>query len=121
MQKWALVTLIAYAILVAASDLNPLSSDTDSNGMSDSWELHCGFDPILFVKTEDYEACMCQGANLDRVEPVNFADFVIFAQDWQNSCGTVERCGERDINQSGTVDFDDLAILSGHWLSSCSQ
>jgi len=29
-----------------ATDLNPLSTDTDGDGMSDSWELYWGFDPI---------------------------------------------------------------------------
>lgn len=28
------------------TDLNPLSSDTDSDGMSDGWELYWGFDPL---------------------------------------------------------------------------
>ena len=29
-----------------ASDLNPLNTDTDSDGMSDSWELYWNFDPL---------------------------------------------------------------------------
>ncbi len=36
-----------------ASDLNPLSSDTDTDGMSDGWEMYWGFDPLNDDGTKD--------------------------------------------------------------------
>lgn len=53
--------------------------------------------------------------NLDGLNPVDFIDFSIFASDWEltepNLLG--------DLNNNGTVDVNDLAILAIYWLSDC--
>ncbi len=49
---------------------------------------------------------------------VDMIDFAWFAQQWrQNNCGPVNYfCDGMDLNQSGSVDFYDLALFADHWL-----
>jgi len=48
---------------------------------------------------------------------VDFRDFSFFAQHWQNiNCNEIDYCGGTDIDQSGSVEFGDLAIFVENWL-----
>jgi hypothetical protein len=47
----------------------------------------------------------------------DFVDFGLFASHWlQSGCGPVDWCDGADLNKSGNVDLDDLAILVEEWL-----
>jgi len=74
---------------------NPQQEDRNSDGLGD--------------------ACECDAANLDGLEPINFCDFSIFAPDWQEN----DPCLLDDINGDEVVDINDLEILAYHWLSTC--
>jgi len=53
--------------------------------------------------------------NGDRI--VNFYDFTILAYYWMdNQCLQPDWCQGSDLDNSGKVDFNDLAIFSKHWL-----
>jgi len=63
------------------------------------------------------DVCECIAANLDGFGFIDFADYSIFASDWQqNDTGL-----RGDINSNGLVDFNDLEILAYHWLSDCFE
>ncbi len=49
---------------------------------------------------------------------VNMIDFAWFAQRWrQNNCTPANSfCSGMDLNQSGSVNFFDLAVFADHWL-----
>ena len=49
---------------------------------------------------------------------VNFVDFAYFAERWQTTgCNSSNNfCGGADLNFSGTVDMQDLAIFVANWL-----
>ncbi|MHC4705294.1 MAG: hypothetical protein ACYTFQ_32515, partial [Planctomycetota bacterium] len=51
---------------------------------------------------------------------VTVEDFVFFAERWLNEdCGAAnDYCQGTDLNFSGTVDADDLAIFLDIWLAS---
>jgi hypothetical protein len=50
-------------------------------------------------------------------EDVDLADFSSLAQMWMNACDeTNDWCGQCDIDQSGTVQLDDLAYFMSHWM-----
>lgn len=51
--------------------------------------------------------------DLDSNDIINFADFAIFAENWQKSGNGLDG----DFDNSGFVDNNDLAILSFFWLS----
>lgn len=47
----------------------------------------------------------------------DFIDFAIFAQHWRwTDCNEPEWCCGADIDESNTVDYNDLGILTRHWL-----
>jgi hypothetical protein len=54
---------------------------------------------------------------------VDMIDFAWFAQQWrQNNCGPVNYfCDGMDLDQSGSVDFYDLALFADHWLEGIPQ
>lgn len=58
---------------------------------------------------------ICDAANLDAVDPVNFHDFVILADQWLQTSPTLSA----DINVDQSVDMLDLAIIAEYWLSNC--
>jgi hypothetical protein len=50
---------------------------------------------------------------------VNLTDFVSIGAHWLNTCGTSgghKYCDQTDLNQDGTVDYYDLAIMAHNWL-----
>jgi len=57
----------------------------------------------------------CDAANLDAVDPVNFHDFVILADQWLQTFPTLSA----DINVDQSVNMLDLAIIAEYWLSNC--
>ncbi len=63
------------------------------------------------------DVCECQTANLDGAGNINFLDFSIVASDWWKTGTTLAG----DINGDDVVDFNDLEILTYHWLSNCSE
>lgn len=50
---------------------------------------------------------------------VDFQDFARFAVNWRHrDCGAINaNCDGADLDQSGTVEFRDLAILAENWLA----
>jgi len=58
----------------------------------------------------------CDAANLDGIDPVNFKDFVILADDWRLT-GT-GLAGDIDAND--VVNFGDLDWMFDYWLSDCN-
>jgi len=51
--------------------------------------------------------------NLNADQSVNFEDFAIFGTNWQQSGSGLDG----DFDNSGTVDFNDMAILAYYWLA----
>jgi len=49
---------------------------------------------------------------------VNFTDFAWFAAQWRSrACGQANgHCSGVDLDQSGEVDWRDLALFSANWL-----
>ena len=63
-----------------------------------------------------YEPTGCDKANLDAVDPVDFLDYSMLADDY-------EQIGPYlfgDINRDEIVDLKDLVLLANYWLSMCS-
>jgi hypothetical protein len=58
-----------------------------------------------------------RAANLDKELNVNFPDFQILASDWMDTGPALAG----DIDGSGVVDYNDLAILGEFWLCGCSE
>jgi hypothetical protein len=54
---------------------------------------------------------------------VDMIDFAWFAQKWKlNNCGQANNfCNGIDLDQSGSVDFYDLALFADHWLEGVPQ
>jgi hypothetical protein len=51
------------------------------------------------------------------LDGVDFIDYSFFASHWKDSnCGASNDCEGTDLDQLGTVDFNDLAIFVGNWL-----
>ncbi|MFC1677883.1 right-handed parallel beta-helix repeat-containing protein [Planctomycetota bacterium] len=49
---------------------------------------------------------------------VDFIDFAFFADYWMDdNCGSSNNCEGADLNQFGTVDFNDLFIFTRNWLT----
>ncbi len=75
---------------------NPDQTDSDGDGIGDE--------------------CECDTANIDGVDPVDFIDFVILANDWLLSGPGLSG----DINRNQTVDYFDLENITEHWLETCA-
>jgi hypothetical protein len=50
-------------------------------------------------------------ADLNQDDTVNFKDFAILANYWQQSTS-----GPEDLDDSGFIDYNDVSILAGQWL-----
>ena len=57
-------------------------------------------------------------ADLRCPDGVTFIDFAVFAQQWMRTpCIAVnDNCDWADLNESGAVDYEDLAVLAADWL-----
>jgi len=58
-------------------------------------------------------ACM---SDFNGDSQVDFLDYVELSTNWRKLCLPPGRCGGTDINESGWVDFADVAILAQEWL-----
>ncbi len=59
--------------------------------------------------------CGCAGVNLNGTSPVNFDDFAILASDWRQIGSGLAG----DVDDSESVDMEDLRIMALYWLSDC--
>jgi hypothetical protein len=56
--------------------------------------------------------------DLDLSNNVDLSDFATFAHQWQQTdCDEPNWCGRADMDKSRSVDWPDLDILGGNWLS----
>jgi len=76
---------------------NPSQRDSDDDGLGDICDPNC--------------------PNLDGLNPVNFIDFSMLAQNWQVTGPNLPG----DLNMDNIVDINDLAILSDYLLSDCYE
>ena len=58
----------------------------------------------------------CDGANLDGLGDVDFADFAILASQWQQTGPGLSADIAPVPDGDGAVDIQDLAVLAEHWL-----
>ncbi|MHC4621052.1 MAG: S8 family serine peptidase [Planctomycetota bacterium] len=61
---------------------------------------------------------VCNCADYECDEIVEFKDYAWFADDWKWS-GWGGGYNHSDLNCDGSVDFNDVEILTGQWLNSC--
>jgi len=78
-------------------DYNPSQADSDADGTGNACDLDC--------------------PNLDGLNPVNFMDFSILAENWLRTGPGL--AGDLDMNE--VVNANDLRILADYWLSSCYE
>ena len=57
----------------------------------------------------------CEGANINGLDPVNFVDFSMLAQQWRLMGPDLTA----DIYCDEFVDMQDLAVLAEYWLHAC--
>ncbi len=66
--------------------------------------------PVVDVGPYEY----AKPGNIDSVASVTLSDLCSFAEQWaREACGD---CGFADLDNDGSVDFRDLAIISNNWL-----
>lgn len=79
------------------NNFNPSQTDSDGDGAGNACDPNC--------------------PNLDGLNPVNFIDFSMLAQNWQVTGPNLPG----NLNMDNIVDINDLAILSDYWLSDCYE
>jgi len=119
---------------VNVSDLDTIGDDdewlhytdaiTDSNYFVSNFKIR--FDAVMgngenvwvdevVITKELPTGTPCDAANLDGTGLVDFADYALFAPDWQQTGGGLTG----DITGNGVVDEYDLAEIALYWLSDC--
>ena len=97
-----------------------VDTDEDGDGVADSID-NCPsvYNPSQKDSDDDGigNACDDDCPNLDGVNPVNLRDFSILAFNWQ----LIGPDLAGDLNMDLAVDVNDLAILTGYWLSDCHE
>src|SRR4030042_1760661 len=97
-----------------------LCVDSDGDGLNDDLDNCPGtYNPSQKDSAGDGigNACDPDCPNLDLINPVNFIDFSILAQNWLN----VPMNPAVDLNGDRFVDINDLAILTTYWLYDCYE
>ncbi len=62
--------------------------------------------PFTHVRTRDFEPD----------DKVDFADFAIISSYWQQPCSGPVDCEGTDLDESGTVDVNDMMLFFDYWL-----
>ena len=93
---------------------------TESTFASVGWDFYSIWD---ICEAANYPVLLWQIPVGDFLCPdgVSFVDFSWFADYWrQNYCNAANYyCQGIDLDQSGSVDFSDLAIFADNWLAGC--
>ncbi|MCK4885966.1 MAG: rhodanese-like domain-containing protein [Planctomycetes bacterium] len=93
--------------------------DTDSDGLNDDLD-NCPtiYNPRQTDSDGDGIGNVCDDLcpYLDDLSFVNFADYAILAQNWQQQASNIIG----DLNHDDIVDINDLPIFSYYWLTDCN-
>lgn len=94
----------------------PPNSDVD-DVLNSSWGEFGGDARVAFPGIVDFIDGVVPDTSVDLVVDglVNLLDYAVLADRWQDSCSAPDYCGGADINQDGTVDVDDRALLVDAW------
>jgi len=97
-----------------------VDTDEDGDGAADSID-NCPsvYNPSQKDSDGDGKGNACDDdcPNLDEANPVNFRDFSILSVNWR----IIGPDLAGDLNMDLSVDMNDLAILTGYWLSDCYE
>ena len=85
-----------------------IGQTTDVTEFPDSNYVDIGFH---YPNWQFSNADVSTSADLDGSLTVDFNDFAIFAENWQQSTS-----GDADLDGSGFVDYNDLSIFTNQWL-----
>jgi DMSO/TMAO reductase YedYZ molybdopterin-dependent catalytic subunit len=88
---------VANSVDNCPNDYNPSQADSDADGTGNICDEDC--------------------PDLDGLNPINFIDFSIFANNWLSV--DVNLTG--DFNMDESVDVNDLGIFADYWLSHCYE
>jgi hypothetical protein len=66
------------------------------------------------VPTRDFYQPTVPDPNVDPI--VNFADYAVLADWWQQNCGSPGGCDGADLDDSNDVDIEDLRLFCDYWL-----
>jgi len=95
---------------------NPSQEDVEGDGFGDLCD-NCPdiYNPDQNDSDEDGigDICEYEAANIDGIDPVDFADFAILSANWMSTGSGLGG----DTNRDGIVDIWDLAQVTQHWLS----
>ena len=88
---------VANSIDNCPNDYNPSQTDSDRDGIGNVCDADC--------------------PNLDGLNPINFVDLSMLADNWL----LIDVGLTGDLNMDGIVDVNDLCIFSNYWLSHCYE
>jgi hypothetical protein len=71
-------------------------------------------EPVIFTNTYTFHHVPTRDFDLDTV--VNFADYAVLADWWQQNCESPGGCGGADLDDSNDVDIEDLMLFCDYWL-----
>jgi len=108
------------------SQLGIPEPDADGDGVADSID-NCPFTANANQEDADGDdigdacdrcdgGCLCDDVDLYLSGHLDFSDFALLGDGWQNSGANLVG----DINGDETVDIDDLKILADYWLDYCN-
>jgi hypothetical protein len=104
-----------------ATSVGGTGKTTDEMYQADTYFAQSGWDQSYWI--------ICEGMNypifrwqiplgdLACPDGVELIDFAWFAQEWRRgNCNRIDFCNGADLDESGTVDALDLAVLAMNWL-----
>jgi hypothetical protein len=109
-----------YIILDNGGDGVMTASDGDGDGVPDEQDnCPAAYNPSQSDSDSDTvgNACDSDCPNLDGLNPVNFADYSVLAEDWKMVGASLPG----DLDFDNDVDMSDLAVFSLYWLSDCYE